>query len=204
MSSTSRRRLGLALLVLGIALVASGVFLRNRTSGFNRVYAWMPDIHTAAAEAGVDPYTLAGLVYAESRGQPGAISSIGALGLCQLMPATAAEVADRIKVEGPPYTPQDNLRLGADYLRHMTAYCDGDVDLAILSYRLGPSRVRRDVAAAGGQEQWFAEISNVRPSPWGYLEQIKEMRARFAAEDAEQAGATSAGSASDSEDPSEQ
>jgi soluble lytic murein transglycosylase-like protein len=189
MSSAFRRRLGIALLLLGIALVASGIFLRSRTSGFERVREWMPDIHHAAAEAGVDPYTLAGLVYAESRGKPGAISSIGALGLCQLMPATAAEVAERIKVEGPPYTPQDNLRLGADYLRHMTAYCDGDVDLAILSYRLGPARVRRDVAAAGGQEQWFAEISNVRPSPWGYLEQIKEMRDRFAAADAEEGGA---------------
>ncbi len=105
------------------------------------------------------------------------------------MPATAAEVAERIKVEGPPYTPKDNLRLGADYLRHMTAYCDGDVDLAILSYRLGPARVRRDVAAAGGQQQWFAEISAVRPSPWGYLEQIKEMRDRFAKADAEERAA---------------
>ena len=194
MNSTTRKRLGLALLALGLAFVASGLFLKCRTSGFERVSAWMPDIHIAAAEAGVDPYTLAGLVYAESRGKPGAISSIGALGLCQLMPATAAEGAERIKVDGPPYSPQDNLRLGADYLRHMTAYCDGDVDLAILSYRLGPARVRRDVAAAGGQEQWFAEISAVRPSPWGYLEQVKELRDRFAAADAEERAAKAADS----------
>ena len=193
MNSAARRRLGIALLVFGIVLVASGAFLRSRIGGFDRVRAWMPEIHRAASEAGVDPYTLAGLVYAESRGKPDAISSIGALGLCQLMPATAAEVAERIKVEGPPYTPQDNLRLGADYLRHMTAYCNGDIDLAILSYRLGPARVRRDVASAGGQEQWFAEIRDVRPSPWGYLEQIKEMRDRFATADAEGRGAPTPG-----------
>ena len=180
MSPASRRRLGIALLLFGVAFVASGIFLRNRMGGFERVMTWMPDIQIAAAEAGIDPNVLAGLVYAESRGQPGAISSIGALGLCQLMPATAAEVAERIKVDGPPYTPQDNLRLGADYLRHMLAYCDGDLNLAILSYRLGPSRVRRNVEAAGGKEAWFEEIRAERPSPWGYLEQIMEMRDRFA------------------------
>jgi soluble lytic murein transglycosylase-like protein len=155
--------------------------MQQRTGGFARVMDWMPDIQAAAAEAGIDPNLLAGLVYAESRGKPGAISSIGALGLCQLMPPTAAEVALRLKIDGPPYTPQDNLRLGADYLRHMIAYCDGDVDLGVLSYRLGPARVKRRAAAAGGQEAWFAEIRAEQPSPWGYLEQVMQMRSRFAA-----------------------
>jgi len=167
-------------LLVGAAMVVAGLMLRNPQAGFKRVQAWMPDIHIAASEAGIDPYLLAGLVYAESRGKPGAISSIGALGLCQLMPPTAAEVAQRIGVAGPPYTPQDNLRLGADYLRHMIAYCDGGVELGILSYRLGPARVKRRVAAAGSQQQWFAEIRAVRPSPWGYLEQVQQMRERCA------------------------
>lgn len=181
MSALSRRRLGVLLLVFGACLLASGLFLQRRSGGFERVMAWMPEIQSAAAEAGIDPNLLAGLVYAESRGKPGAISSIGALGLCQLMPPTAAEVAVRIKIDGPPYTPQDNLRLGADYLRHMIAYCDGDVDLGVLSYRLGPARVKRRAAAAGGQQAWFAEIRAEHPSPWGYLEQVMQMRDRFAA-----------------------
>ena len=120
-------------------------------------------------------------MYAESRGKAGAISSIGALGLCQLLPSTAAEVAARIHVDGPPFTPQDNLRLGADYLRHMIAYWDGDVDLGLLSYRLGPSRVKRLVAAAGGQAEWFAAIREQHPSPWGYRQQVLAIRDRFAA-----------------------
>ena len=181
MSAFSRKRLGVVLLLLGAGLLASGIFMQQRTGGFARVMDWMPDIQAAAAEAGIDPNLLAGLVYAESRGKPGAISSIGALGLCQLMPPTAAEVALRLKIDGPPYTPQDNLRLGADYLRHMIAYCDGDVDLGVLSYRLGPARVKRRAAAAGGQEAWFAEIRAEQPSPWGYLEQVMQMRSRFAA-----------------------
>jgi soluble lytic murein transglycosylase-like protein len=161
-------------------MVVAGVVMRQRLGGFERVRGWMPQIRSAAAEAGIDPNLLAGLVYAESRGQAGAISSIGALGLCQLMPATAAEVAERIGVDGPPYTPGDNLRLGADYLRHMIAINDGDLDLAVLSYRLGPARVRRQVESAGGAQAWFAQIAAVRPSPWGYREQVMELRDRFA------------------------
>jgi len=181
MRFSSRRFAGGALLLLAVFVLVSWLLLRSRNGGFERVLVWMPEIHLAAAEAGIDPNLLAGLVYAESRGKAGAISSIGALGLCQLLPSTAAEVAARIHVKGPPFTPQDNLRLGADYLRHMIAYCDGDVDLGLLSYRLGPSRVKQLVAAAGGSEAWFAAIREQQPSPWGYREQVMEIRDRFAA-----------------------
>jgi len=148
--------------------------------GRRQVLDWKPEILAAATEHGLDPALLAGLVYAESRGDDKAVSSIGALGLCQLMPPTAAEEAARQGIPGPPYTPADNLRLGAGYLARMQQRWQGDEDLAILSYRLGPTAVRRRMEAAGGREAWFAALQDQSPSPWGYRQQIARMRTRFA------------------------
>lgn len=182
MTERSLRRWGILLALLGVVLLLAGLWLRSQLGGYERVRDWMPEIRIAAEEAGVDPALLAGLVFAESRGRPDAVSSIGAMGLCQLLPSTAAEVAERIGVSGPPYSPQDNLRLGAAYLAQMTRRWDGREDLGVLSYRLGPARVSRQVQAAGSIEAWLDEISSRHPSPWGYLQQVFDLRQRFEAE----------------------
>ena len=63
------------------ALVAS--FLLG--ADFQRVADLLPQIKVAATESGIDPYLLAGLVYAESRGKADALSSVEAGGYCQLL-----------------------------------------------------------------------------------------------------------------------
>lgn len=170
--------------ILGVAFVGIGlaVFLLTWRlgAGERRVAAWQEAITLAAEEHGLEPALLAGLVYAESRGDAEAVSSIGAIGLCQLLPSTAEEQASRQKISGPPYTPEDNLRLGAGYLARMLTYWDGDEDLALLSYRLGPTGVKRRIEAAGGREQWLQEIQHNLPSPWGYRSQIERMQEVFA------------------------
>ncbi len=153
---------------------------RLRPNPDARVLAWMPEIRTAAAEVDLDPYLLAGLVYAESRGKEDAVSKVGALGLCQLMPPTAAELAQQLEVSGPPYSPADNLRMGATYLAKMLKRHDGDVDLALLAYRLGPTALARQMEAAGGQRAWLQDLQARSPSPWAYRTQILEARQRYA------------------------
>ncbi|WP_029416479.1 lytic transglycosylase domain-containing protein [Brevundimonas bacteroides] len=98
---------------------------------------FMSAIADAAERHGLDPKLLHALVVVESAYRPTACSHVGACGLTQLMPATAAEmgVADR-------FDPAANLRGGADYLaRQMLRF--GDLRLALAAYNSGPGRVAR-------------------------------------------------------------
>ena len=76
------------------------------------------------------------LVEAESSFRPHARSRVGAIGLTQLMPATAAELGVN------PHDPLENLRGGARYLRQQYDRF-GDWTLALAAYNAGPTRVRR-------------------------------------------------------------
>lgn len=177
MSAQGQRKFGIFLALTGAMMVLFGWLLWPDEDA--HVLSWTPEIRLAASEAGIDPALLAGLVYAESRGQADAVSSVGAMGLCQLMPPTAGELAGQMDISGPPYSAQDNLRMGATYLAKMHRRWDGDLDLAILSYRLGPTRVRRQMEAAGGQEAYFAELQGKSPTPWAYRDQILAARLRY-------------------------
>ncbi len=79
---------------------------------------------------------LKALIDQESGRYPCAISPAGALGLMQLMPATAAyfNVDD-------PFDPQKNVSGGAQYLRMLLDRYGGDLRLALGAYNAGPSRV---------------------------------------------------------------
>lgn len=175
----ARPRLGGLFVLAGLLLLAAGILFRPNAD--SKVLAWMPQIQVAALENQIDPNLLAGVVFAESRGKANSVSSVGALGLCQLMPPTAAELAGQMKIEGPPYAPEDNLRMGARYISKMLKRHDGDVDLALLSYRLGPARVDRQMKAAGGREAYFESLQSKSPTPWAYRDQILEARQRYAA-----------------------
>jgi len=99
-----------------------------------------------ARDAGVDPAFMYGLIRQESRFIVDARSSVGASGLMQVMPATAAWTAKKI---GLAYTPSMiadrdvNLRLGASYLKLVLDDFDGSQALAAAAYNAGPSRPRR-------------------------------------------------------------
>jgi soluble lytic murein transglycosylase-like protein len=94
----------------------------------------------AAAAANVSPTLLSALVWQESRWNPQALSPKGAMGLAQLMPATARTLGVN------PADPQQNLAGGARYLRMLLDEFGGDVEKALAAYNAGPGRVRN----AGG------------------------------------------------------
>jgi soluble lytic murein transglycosylase-like protein len=94
----------------------------------------------AAAAANVSPTLLSALVWQESRWNPQAVSPKGAVGLAQLMPATARDLGVN------PADPVQNLQGGARYLRYLLDTFDGDVEKALAAYNAGPARVRN----AGG------------------------------------------------------
>lgn len=95
-------------------------------------------INSAATKAGIDPVLFESLIQAESDFNPKAVSHAGAMGLSQLMPATARSlgVAD-------PFDPQQNLEGGAKYLAGLLKQFNGDEKLALAAYNAGPGAVRR-------------------------------------------------------------
>ena len=93
---------------------------------------------TLARFTGVDEALIRAVIHAESAFNAGAISSKGATGLMQLMPATAADlgVDDRLD-------PSKNIAGGSRYLEQLLALYDGDERLATAAYNAGPGAVAR-------------------------------------------------------------
>ncbi|MEA5415451.1 lytic transglycosylase domain-containing protein, partial [Synechococcus sp. BA-132 BA5] len=95
----------------------------------------------ASTQAGLPMELLLGVAKQESRFTPAVRSPVGATGLMQLMPATAAELAGGPVSEQRLEDPADNASLGARYLAQMLRQWDGDPLLAVASYNAGPGAV---------------------------------------------------------------
>ncbi len=116
-----------------------------------------------ARTSGVDPDLLQALVREESRFNPWARSSTGAIGLAQLMPRTAREVAAGLGMRVTPaalHRPDLNIRLGAAYLGDLLAQLDGSKVLALAAYNAGPEAVWRWIRARPDAEvdEWVEQI----------------------------------------------
>ena len=90
-----------------------------------------------ASETGLDPKLLHALVIIESAYNSRALSPVGAQGLTQLMPGTAAELGVR-----DAFDSEENLRAGARYLAIQIGRFS-DIRLALAAYNSGPNRVAR-------------------------------------------------------------
>jgi len=103
-----------------------------------RTVPYGENIRRAAERHGIDGLLLASMVEVESSFNPQAVSYRGAVGLMQLMPATAGTVS----VE-QLHDPELNVDRGARYLRQLLDRFGGDLELALAAYNAGPGNVRR-------------------------------------------------------------
>ena len=100
-----------------------------------------------AEERKLDPSLIYGVMRRESLFDPLARSSVGALGLMQLMPSTARNVARSLGMKKPGradiLSVANNIRFGTQYLRTVMNRFDNNVALAAAAYNAGPSNVQR-------------------------------------------------------------
>ncbi len=143
--------------------------------------AYNEPIMAAAQKLKISPLLVLSIVRQESKFDPETRSSVGALGLMQVMPATAAFITP--KMEMPNYNlivPQDNIKIGSWYLAHMHDEVKNDSLLAAASYNAGPGNVSKWVKKIGfNNPDEFVEdipfdetqgyVRNVLGNYWNYL-----------------------------------
>jgi LysM repeat protein len=111
----------------------------------------VPLFNAWADEYAITRDLLKGLAFVESSWRVDARSSSGAMGLCQVMPATAGWIWD-VLLHIPhldPFEPNANLQLGSRYLRYLFDLLQ-DETAAVAAYYQGPVSVQRTGITAAG------------------------------------------------------
>ena len=123
-----------------------------------------PLIDRAAMATRLRPALIHAVVRAESAYRSDAVSSKGAMGLMQLMPATAQRygVSDRSD-------PAQNLRGGSEYLRDLLVMFENDLQLALAAYNAGENAVIR----YGRRIPPYAETQNYVRKVIGFYNAMK-------------------------------
>lgn len=120
-------------------------------------------IKTYTLNFGLEPNLVAAVIFAESRFFAGRESRAGARGLMQLLPTTAADVADVLGeadyTADSLFEPDRNIRYGTFYLKYLHDKYGGDLDLTLAAYNAGETNVDRWVKENHG-EILFAETAD--------------------------------------------
>jgi tetratricopeptide (TPR) repeat protein len=133
------------------------------------VYPWAYAgiINEAAHKNAVDPYLVHALIREESRYFSMALSRSNAIGLMQLLPGTAYGVAKRIGIslssKDDIFIPENNIKMGTNYLAYTLGRFDGQAMLAVASYNGGPNAVKHwvDQFHAKGLSDWDIFVENI-------------------------------------------
>lgn len=115
----------------GFASLLSGLLGKSETS--------LDSIFEAAAKKyGVPVNLLKAVAKTESSFDPNALSSSGAMGIMQLMPATAKALGVL-----DPFDPEQNIMGGVKFLAQMLREFGGSTELALAAYNAGPGNVEK-------------------------------------------------------------
>ena len=128
----------------------------NPNFSFNRK-KFSPIISEAAKEYQIPEALIKAIIHAESHFDPHVVSSAGAMGLMQLMPATATRfgVYDR-------QNPKQNIYGGVRYLRLLVDMFEGDLRLALAAYNAGENAVKRHGRKVPPYQETRKYITKVR------------------------------------------
>ena len=117
-------------------------------------------LRDASRDHNIDFELLQALIVAESGFDPAAVSPKGAIGLMQIMPATArrygVESDMKLALEKKLTDPRINIKTGTRYLRDLINMFPGRIELALAAYNAGEGAVQR----AGNQIPNYKETQN--------------------------------------------
>lgn len=118
---------------------SSNKYHLNQNNDVSPAPGHLEEIIGAAARAqGVDPALVRSVIKAESDFQTNSTSPKGAMGLMQLMPATARELGVH-----NAYDPVENIWAGTRYLKGLLERYEGQVELALAAYNWGMGNLER-------------------------------------------------------------
>jgi soluble lytic murein transglycosylase len=174
-----RRLITIAVItVVAVAFVAVGGADIARRSAYPLKYETV--IARESSAWSVDPYLVAAMIHVESRFDPLAKSSAGAVGLMQVKPSTARQMARQRSVEGKMSAktlrdPELNIRVGTAYLRYLLDRYGEDESLALAAYNGGLTNA----------DAWAKEASRVNrpltdviefPETASYIRKVRMQR----------------------------
>jgi soluble lytic murein transglycosylase len=126
----------------------------------------------------VDPFLVAGLIREESLYSARVVSPVGAIGLMQLMPATAKRVAKQLNLADSKYEPdrlyqpKHNIQIGTHYLGQLLDEYQGNLIYSVAAYNAGPQAVQRWMAKNGHRPpDEFVELIGYRETR-GYVKRV--------------------------------
>jgi soluble lytic murein transglycosylase len=167
--------------VVGVARWAAPLFATEGPSWYAKTVYPLEHtgaIRSAARRYDLDPALVAAVIYAESRFDEHARSNQGAVGLMQVLPETAEQIAD--ESGGVTFTtadledPQVNVRYGSYYLRQALDAYDGDLRAAIASYNAGMGAVAQWRTEGDGGRLRLRDIQY--PETRAYVEKVLQAR----------------------------
>jgi soluble lytic murein transglycosylase len=147
--------------------------------------AYRDQILTNARARALDPAWVYGIIRQESGFRAVARSPVGALGLMQMLPATAQEMAKLVQdsTEGLPerlLEPDTNIRLGVGYLQKLLGELQENPVLATAAYNAGPNKVKRwlPTGTALSADLWAETIPYQETR--GYVQRVMEYATLYA------------------------
>jgi soluble lytic murein transglycosylase-like protein len=164
------------------ALATTGEAAVSKSAAASAPGAYDTLIREHAAHYAVNPGLVRAVVQVESNFNPNARSPKGAMGLMQLMPATAQQFG-----VANPFDPSENIRGGTAYLRQLLDRYDNDKRLALAAYNAGPGAVDKygeTVPPYRETRQYVARVNEAsdgeegaaRPRAVGTIYKIVEIR----------------------------
>jgi soluble lytic murein transglycosylase len=170
----------LVLLAVGTAAVVSRV--QHASPGMGLPLSDAAVIREQAADKHLDPALIAGVIYAETKFEP-RTSSAGALGLMQILPATASFIAHLSGgvrfTTSDLATPRINVAYGSWYLRYLLEHYEGDELLAVAAYNAGLANVDGWVARARGEGRKLTIADIPFPETRAYVQRVMRAQAEY-------------------------